>query len=38
MDFLQIGCHEPLGVGANPTKFGVNQPIFVRSQNNDITK
>jgi hypothetical protein len=36
--FWQIGVKVPLGAGANPTKFGVNQPIFVRSRNNNITK
>jgi hypothetical protein len=28
MDFLQIGGNEPLGAGANPTKFGVNWTII----------
>jgi hypothetical protein len=28
MDFLRICGNEPLGAGANPSKFGVNRPTI----------
>jgi hypothetical protein len=36
--FLQIGGNQPLWAGPNPTKSGVNWPIFVTSRKDDRDK